>query len=341
MKLDHWRGVGDPEADQALAESLASSDLAAINALLAQVRENDDRLPSALPAPLRDFLQRTAAMPPWLDSSALRQAHQLSRERLLSIVTALFCAALPTMYAAAKGARILGATRRMNEDLDRRVNETGRFVLDVLEAGGFSGRGRAIRSIQKVRLMHAMIRRFLPSDGETPINQEDLTGTLFGFSLLTLRASEQLEGPCSAKEREAYYHLWRLVGHFIGVAPELLPSCWDDASELAAEIAERQIAPSEPGRRLAEELVRAMERHLPIPLSLPRRLMAKLLDERVKSALGFTGGGRKVKTRTLMLLSRPFARHLLEVWMQRELRGREPTFRLAPGLGERWDLTST
>src|SRR6185436_12860508 len=111
----------------------------------------------------------------------------------------------------ARGARVLASTGRLRDDLDRRVNETARFVLDVVRPNGFDAGGSARIAIGKVRLVHAAVRRSVRArggGGEVPINQEDMLGTVGLFSVTVLDALTRLGVTVRARERDDYVHLW-------------------------------------------------------------------------------------------------------------------------------------
>ena len=51
----------------------------------------------------------------------------------------------------------------------------------------------------------------------TPINQEDLAGTLMTFSIQILDGFKKFKIPISEKDQEAYLHVWKVIGHVMGV----------------------------------------------------------------------------------------------------------------------------
>ncbi|MEL7370965.1 MAG: oxygenase MpaB family protein, partial [Myxococcota bacterium] len=75
----------------------------------------------------------------------------------------LGCASLPACYGWSKEAHMLVSTHRLECGIARRLPETAQMVIDVMAPGGLFDKGLAvppgIRAIQKVRLLHAVIRR--------------------------------------------------------------------------------------------------------------------------------------------------------------------------------------
>src|SRR4051812_20461308 len=74
-----------------------------------------------------------ARPPEWLDPVRALRAQRFSEAHLVHITMTLFYASLPTAYATARGPAVLMASGRTTEDVERRVNETARLLLDVLE----------------------------------------------------------------------------------------------------------------------------------------------------------------------------------------------------------------
>jgi hypothetical protein len=139
--------------------------------------------------------------------------------------------------------------------------------------GGLSPDGRGIRSIQKVRLMHAAIRHYILHDPRwrerwdpewgLPINQEDMAGTLMTFSSTVIDGMPGFGIRMTPDERESYLHTWKVVGHILGVRPDLLPVDTADARDLIQTIFRRQWAKSEAGLELTHTLLDLMQARTP------------------------------------------------------------------------------
>jgi hypothetical protein len=198
---------------------------------------------------------------------------------------ALFCSSLPQAYAARDGAIVLAQTQAMTRQVRRRIFETAQFLFDVMTPGALSDGGRGVRAAQKVRLMHAAIRRLLLATGTwdtpavgLPINQEDMAGTLMTFSLVTVDALARVRIPVSDAEREAWIHTWNVVGFLLRIREELLPASVAESAELTDAIRRRHWAPSAAGAELARAVVDMMQEYLPgagldgVPVALIRYL---------------------------------------------------------------------
>lgn len=292
-ELDAARHVGDREADAVIAA--LGDRVWVVNAALRHSHRNDDDFVEAVPVSVRRFFDERIALPAWFEPERARRARRWAKDHLFHIVTALFCASLPTAYAAPRGARILRGTGRMEgTDLDRRVNETAQFVLEVLAEDGSDPSGHALRSIGKVRLMHAAVRSHLAcklTEDEVPINQEDMLGTLFTFSLVVVRSTRLLGVEMSDDEADDFFHLWRAVGSMLGIEDRLLPESYDAALVLGRRIAGRQFGPSEHGRALTADLLAGIERHVSGMTWAPRHLMRYLVGDEIADHIGLPTDG--------------------------------------------------
>jgi len=285
--LNGARQRGDAEADAVIGR--LGRDVWAMNLLMQGCRCNNQPLPERLPPVAREFFEQHSALPPWFDRTRILSAQRWASQHLLHITAALFHASLPSAYAAERGATVLLCTGRMSKDLDRRVNETARFVVDVLARDAFEPHGVAIRSIQQVRLVHAAVRFLLkesnPWPDEAPLNQEDLLGTLMSFSVVVVRAVRRLGVSVSATEAEDFYHLWRVAGALLGVEPALLPSDFGAAEATSDLIAVRQFRESQAGRQLMQALRTRINQHVLVP-GMTDYLIRRLSGDRVADLLG-------------------------------------------------------
>ena len=122
---------------------------------------------------------------------------------------------------------------------------------------------------------------------DLPINQEDLAGTLLSFSFITLDGLLSLGYVLSNDEIEGYLHAWKVVGHILGIRPEMLPVDYADAGALSARIAVRQFAACEEGRYMTRALVQMLQHIIPGNLfdAVPETLMRHFLGDQTADIL--------------------------------------------------------
>lgn len=317
--LDQMRQEGDPAADDAIAEVIESGSLGDVNRLLRTLIRNDQTPPAELPQPVRDYLTETAALPAWADRDKIRAGQAVFREHGPLCLASLACASLPACYAQRAEARVLGATQKLARHEQRRILETAQFLIHVMQPGGLDPDGQGVRTTQKVRLMHAAIRRLLtttpPSEASTeaepgfeqvlletpwdpalglPICQEDLAFTLQTFSALTLDSLREFGVDLDNSEREAFDHAWAVVGALIGLREEMIPSGPGEGRMLFERIQQRQQAATEEGRELTRAVGRFIEKTLEangaggsfLAPRVTRITMRRLLPARTADLLG-------------------------------------------------------
>lgn len=297
--LDSMREHGDPLADQLIRELQVSGQYESVRVALRSLRDNSaavDSDLSHLPLSLREYLRSTAQIPEWADPEQLARASAFFQQHGPCILMMLGCYSLPADYAARKGVQVLFRTGELVGSPSRRVLETTQMIVDVLEPGGLQAAGRGLRTLQKVRLVHAAVRAKLLQDPHRPwdptlgipINQEDMAGTLLSFSTVVLDGFRKLGAQAPRQTEEAFLHVWQVVGHLTGLRSELIPRDLDDADLLAKRIQQRQHEESEEGKLLTRELIAMMEYNTPGRLfdGLPATLMHHFLGDRIAAMVG-------------------------------------------------------
>src|SRR5215467_621847 len=289
--LDRMRLVGDPPADAAIEATFAASQQEAAQTFMAQRVTNAAPLPASLPPQLREFLEKSKvdALP---NPARIAVAQNLFVDHGPEILTTLGCYSLPSAYAARKGVQVLHRTAYLAQRPNRRLFRTMQMVVDVMRPGGLGPDGYGIRTVQKVRLIHAAIRYQLLHarwDGSLgiPINQEDLAGTLLTFSYLPMEGLRKLGANIAGDAAEAYFATWCEVGRLLGVMPEMIPEELEAGAKLEDLICERQFAPSDEGREMTRALIVMLERDSPPLLEgVPTGLMRLFMKGEVADYLG-------------------------------------------------------
>jgi anti-anti-sigma factor len=363
--LNKMRQVGDPPADAAVQALFEQEQIQAVNKLMIDLVSNDFIPPSDLPPVIQNYLATTIDLPSWADWTRIRRGQELFGQHGMQMIMVLFCGSLPMSYAARKGVRVLGMTQRLNRSPYRRVLETAQMLLDVMTPGGLERGGVGLRSAQKVRLMHAAIRHLLLASGhwdsaeyDYPINQEDLAGTLMAFSHAMTVGLPLLGVDLTREQAEDYLHTWKVIGHVMGILPEMLPEDIEDAKMLAERISRRHVAFSEEGREMTANLIRMLQETIPgghfhaIPQALIRHLVgdeiADLLGvERTpwQLALGPLQWANRLLDQsqdTIPLIGKVtgvFSQKILERLMIHNLGGQRAPFRIPENLAQDWQLT--
>lgn len=183
------------------------------------------------PAPeLVAFFEAVASEPDWLDRARGERGGRVCLRGRRASLFVLSTGALMNGYRSAATSRQLVASGRLVGDgAGDRVAETTRWWYEVVRPGGMEIGAPGWKITVHVRLMHALVNEQMGSAAgwdETawgmPINQADQAGTLGLFSTAFLIQSRVLGRPISAQEGADVMHLWRYVGHVVGVDEQWL-----------------------------------------------------------------------------------------------------------------------
>jgi hypothetical protein len=375
--LNRKRQQGDPLADEVVEKLFQLGDVQAVNDLMRTLVSNDQPVPAGLPAPVQDYLAQNMALPDWADPVRIERGQKLFEELGLQISLCLFCASLPSAYAAAKGVKVLSRTAQLETNARRRVLETGQFLINVLAVDSFGARGKGFRTIQHIRLMHAAVRKMIENRTKQhpgfwdpnwgiPINQEDLAGTMLSFSYVPVGPMRQLGVDVSTDDKEAYLHLWNVIAHLLGVDDDMRVSGIDDATALVETIRRRQFRASPDGRQMAAALMELLDELTPghqFDKSIPPLIRHLAGDEiadmlavppsrftddlgrltRVANWFWVRAFGKTLRNspryQLVSDLARPFGRELMQGLFKLERGGERAPFDIPDHLASRWEVS--
>ena len=283
-RLAALRAQGDAEIDELLAGLDDMTRDEVIELYRKFVRAQLDLDPDLWPAELITWWNQPQHLPPWADEQKIARAAKFSEQWLPELLATYLLGSLPTAYAGSKGALALSRISLLGQadSLMRRVLETLLFVLRVNEHDGLTAGGSGVELARKTRVFHGLVRVMITrfavdvrqpkgmgtkwdtkTDG-VPVNQEDLLGTLWTFSITPLERIERAGATISDADKDAVVHLWCVVGHFLGIgassSPPLLPMTYRDAAHCWSRIQEHQFGTSPQGKDLTEALIAALPR---------------------------------------------------------------------------------
>lgn len=267
--LDALRLEGDPLADKVIADIEAAGEVDAVNLLIRHLVTNNQPVPEQLPPVMQEYFKATDNPPAGVDYERLSRAVTFFQTHGMPIGLILSTAGLVHCYAVKKGVQVLAATHRFDHP-QRRVLETTQFCLYLMSKDSFTPRGKFIRCVQKVRLMHTAVRYLLLRSGMwpqaelgVPICQEDLLGTLMIFTVGVLRGLDRIGLAVTPAQAEDYYYLWQQVGLMLGIRPDMLPPTLTEAKALTDSIEQRHLGYSAEGVALTKALMDYYEMLMP------------------------------------------------------------------------------
>ncbi|MFP2908914.1 oxygenase MpaB family protein [Pyxidicoccus sp. 3LFB2] len=362
--LEPFRLMGEPVADAVIQKVFANNEVETVNRMLRSIQSNVHLVPAEMPDVVEDYLNQTDDWPAWADEEKVRQGQRLFQRYGMQMTLAYFTWSLPCCYGWAKAAKVLTWTGGIDKHVHRRIIETAQFVLDVMTEGGLGPKGFGVRTAQKIRLLHSTVRfhvardpKWQTSEWGTPANQEDHVATLLTLALVP-HVLTKLGLDFTPEEEEGYFHCWKVIGHFLGIHPDLLPRDLEDAHQLWEAIQQRQVRPSADGVALTKALVDYLKMRIPGTMmdGIVVSTMRELCSEQVSEAIGLE---KTDWTRHLMgpmrwmfslsdeaqdqagfaaKVSSTLSRKLLESLHSSETGGGRVNFRIHQSLQESWNL---
>ncbi len=363
--LDALRQESDPPADEVVAGYFADLRREDPAQLMHGLVRHQHLPPEERDLVVGRYFAEQPEWPAWAKPDLVTEGEEFFARWGSHVFTALYAASLPTAYAAGKGVQVLHLTARLATDAKRRLNETAQFHLDVLEPGGLQPGHRGYDDVRHVRLMHAAVRWMILHDGRatwdaisgTPINQEDLLETLLTFTQVVFEVFDRTGVRYTADEAAAYLHTWCVVGHLLGIRPDLLPLDLEDASLLMEASRRRNHVRSAAGVEMTAALLEQASAVVPrglrgLPASTIRFYVgdstADLLDvppsdwtlRLLQPLAGLTRLTTYAKAhgRLRHSVSSRFGRAMLEMAVNAERQGNRASFQIPTSLAERWNL---
>ncbi|MBI3400395.1 MAG: DUF2236 domain-containing protein [Acidobacteria bacterium] len=177
----------------------------------------------------------------------------------------------------------------------------------MLQRPGLSGAPRAAAGGKAQSFMENAAQRTAAWDTATlgvPINQEDLAFVLLTFGYLIPKGMETWGRALPRAEKEAFLHLWRVVGHVMGIRDDLMTDNLDEAEGLYDQILERNGGGSDEGRILTTAVMDFLRSYIPTNFGIDKILPASLIIDQ----LGPSRAGQIIEKDTFRAARNPLAR---------------------------------
>ena len=304
-RLNTMSRCGDELADATVAEAASVHGmLSRISAAFRSFAADDAEMPPDAPRPLLDFAHATRELPPGVDPERIQRGAQVMLDNATLCAVVLLLKSLPSGYAAPRLANILHMTHNLEERPYRRALGVLQMLVNISAPGAFAPGGRAVVTAQKLRLLHAGVRRIVREKNPgfeanfgTPVSQLDMVFTTMTFSVHVIDGLAALGVALSPDEADDYFHLWRMYGLLQGIRPEWMPASPQDGRAFCEAYAAQAFSPAQDtphGVTLTQADLRMMRRLLPWPLRwlglglAPRVYLVRLLGEAGAARVGVT-----------------------------------------------------
>lgn len=229
--LDALALSGDPEADAVVDALAREGDLDQVAWVFRVMKAGVDQIPPEAPAPIRDFALAHRNLPPGLDGQRVARGAGFFLERPIASALVLAASSLPRIFAAPRLAKVLAISNNQARYAYRRNLGVLQLLINICRDDAFEVGGRAVVAGQKMRLLHAGIRRLvrvyrpeLASELGTPLSLEDMLFTGMQFSYFVIDGLRRLGQKFSADEAEDYFYLWRNFSLLMGIHPPGRPT---------------------------------------------------------------------------------------------------------------------
>ena len=181
------------------------------------------------PKPLRDFFRMIERTPTWVDHALIEDGVSFIHRTGLAGPYVLRDFALMGGYLLSGFNHALVMTGALNKGAAQRIAETGKWWVDCTEHDGLSRFGAGFKTTLRVRMVHGMVRRHLPTRPEwdssewgIPVNQTDMLATYLAFGPIMLVGMRAMGIPVTPHESKAVMHLWKYAGWLMGVEDKWL-----------------------------------------------------------------------------------------------------------------------
>jgi len=232
--LDALRTQGDSLADEYLQKFVADNEIVNIRKVFAEMDSNNEIPPASTFPKLNEFFILTNALPPNIDTKRITRGEMVFQKNAFTGALVLLTKSLPEGYAAPNLSIILNLSGNLRTHPYKRLLSTLQTVINVSTFHGFQPGGHAVITAQKLRLLHAGIRhvtrRYRPafeSQYGVPVNQEDMLGTVMGFSYLVIEGMRTLDIGLTRDEEEDFFYIWRMFSLMMGIHPSDKPDSFE------------------------------------------------------------------------------------------------------------------
>lgn len=260
------------------------------------------------PAALADFFAEVEAEPAWLDRGLVERGARFLRRLGQNADDVLLQLSLVGGYRFGGPTDLLVRTGGLTgEQTLRRLAETQKWGTSLTDPGALlpprDGRpgGEGWRLTVHVRLMHALVNHAFAESWDTerwglPINQADQASTLGLFDGVLILGARALGVPVARSESRALMHLFKYVGHLMGVHPDFLVDDEWQRHRVNYHVVLAQGELTEAGPQLAQAVVeaQALRRYPGWPAAL-QPIRARYERERLLSMLTTFLGVRSMR----------------------------------------------
>lgn len=191
-----------------------------------QISKNDDA-----PESVKQFFLQLQEIPDWFDENLANIGARFCMRTGANGLIILRDFTLMGGYDFAYLNKPLIFTGALKKGAVKRLKDTLEFWVHVTRENALKPNSEAYQLIVRTRLMHSYARLKIKEKtpnwdfenwGE-PINHWDMIATYTGFSLVFMQGLKKLGIIITPEEEKGVFHLWKYIGHLLGIPAEYLP----------------------------------------------------------------------------------------------------------------------
>lgn len=292
IEIGRDAGAGDPIAEAAL-KALTVARKNGPDESKGDLLEGIERLADQGNPACQAFVAAAFTHPQWLDTELLKAGQHVGLALAAPTGAVLLLSGLLEVFAVGSIAEVLDSTQQLSHRTWQRMLETGRFIRDIHSPGSLAPYGEGLRSMARIRIIHAMVRTRLQAQGREVLTPTEMAFTLCAHSHVVRRGLSSIGIELTSWEARAHQHLWRVVGHFMGMDSRILPRSPQAERGLYERLYPQLVdGPRSSSRRLTMHAVETVAKQAHLPQGLVRATVHRLVGESLATQLGVADGGR-------------------------------------------------
>ena len=229
----------DELGDEVVKETYLKLKYKDASAIIQKYSEHPITETDEAPESVKKLFLQLQEIPDWYDESTANIGARFCMRTGVNALMILRDFTLMGGYDFAYLGKPLIFTEALKKGAVKRLKDTLEFWVKVTRENGLKPNSEAYQLIVRTRLMHSYARIKIKEKNKDwdhenwgePINSWDMIATYTGFSLVFMQGLKKVGIKISEEEEKGLFHLWKYIGHLLGIPVEYLPDNRQQAVE--------------------------------------------------------------------------------------------------------------
>ena len=229
----------DELGDEVVKETYLKLKYKDASAIIQKYSEHPITVTDEAPESVKKLFLQLQEIPDWYDESTANIGARFCMRTGVNALMILRDFTLMGGYDFAYLGKPLIFTEDLKKGAVKRLKDTLEFWVKVTRENGLKPNSEAYQLIVRTRLMHSYARIKIKEKNKDwdhenwgePINSWDMIATYTGFSLVFMQGLKKVGIKISEEEEKGLFHLWKYIGHLLGIPVEYLPDNRQQAVE--------------------------------------------------------------------------------------------------------------